>query len=137
LNPNFAFPYNNRGLVYYNKKDYNKAISDFTEAIRINPSYFFAYYDRGLSYDHIREYDKAISDYTEAIRLKEDADAYCARGWAFYEQREYTKAINDYNEAIRLNPNFALAYTDRGTAYQKLGKLDKAKADFAKAAQLQ
>ena len=137
LNPNFAFPYNNRGLVYYSKKDYNKAISDFTEAIRINPNYFFAYYDRGLSYDHIREYDKAISDYTEAIRLKEDADAYCARGWAFYEQKEYTKAINDYNEAIRLNPNFALAYTDRGTAYQKLGKLDKAKADFAKAAQLQ
>jgi hypothetical protein len=33
-----------------NKKDYNKAISDYTEAIRLNPNLAFAYTNRGLAY---------------------------------------------------------------------------------------
>ena len=49
---------------------------------------------------------------------------------------KYDKAVRDYSEAIRLNPNFAMAYKNRGDAYKIQGELDKAKADFAKAEEL-
>ncbi len=41
------------------------------------------------------------------------------------------------DEAIRLDPGFALAYSNRGLAYQQNGQLDKANQDFAKAKQLE
>ena len=46
------------------------------------------------------------------------------------------KDIADYTEAIRINPDYALAYYNRATAYQELGDADKAAADFARAKEL-
>jgi tetratricopeptide (TPR) repeat protein len=37
----------NRGLAYHNSNDYEKAISNYTEAIRLSPSYEDAFYSRG------------------------------------------------------------------------------------------
>jgi lipoprotein NlpI len=38
INPNYAEAYNNRGIVYRNKGDYNKAIADFEAVLRIDPN---------------------------------------------------------------------------------------------------
>ena len=59
----------NRGLAYYNKKDYDQAIADYTETIRLDPKYAEAFYWRGIAYDEKKDYDQAVADYTEAIRL--------------------------------------------------------------------
>jgi tetratricopeptide (TPR) repeat protein len=68
-------------LDFYQTKDYDKAISDFTEAIKLDPNYAIAYFDRGMVYDETKDYDKAISDYTQAIRLDPfNFDAYNNRG---------------------------------------------------------
>jgi tetratricopeptide (TPR) repeat protein len=39
--------YNNRGLAYYGKTDYDRAIADYDKAIDVNPRYVSAYIDRG------------------------------------------------------------------------------------------
>ncbi|TVQ44865.1 MAG: tetratricopeptide repeat protein, partial [Gloeocapsa sp. DLM2.Bin57] len=39
LNPNYADTYNNRGVAYYNLRDYQKAIADYEQAIRLNPNH--------------------------------------------------------------------------------------------------
>ena len=40
-----------RAADYYNKGQYDKAISDCNKAIRINPKFADAYYNRALAYD--------------------------------------------------------------------------------------
>ena len=35
--------------MYHAKGDYDRAIADYTEAIRLNPKYVTAYYNRGLA----------------------------------------------------------------------------------------
>jgi tetratricopeptide (TPR) repeat protein len=44
--PEFAAPYNNRGLARDSKRDYDLAIADFSEAIRIDPMDALSYNDR-------------------------------------------------------------------------------------------
>src|SRR5262245_37976109 len=61
--------YNNRGYAYRNKGDYDRAIADHNEAIRLDPKNASAYSYRGLAYDEKGEYDRAIADHNEAIRL--------------------------------------------------------------------
>jgi tetratricopeptide (TPR) repeat protein len=51
------------------KKEYDKAIADYDEAIRLDPKYAIAFNNRGSAWLIKKEYDKAIADYDEAIRL--------------------------------------------------------------------
>jgi tetratricopeptide (TPR) repeat protein len=47
----------------------DRAIADYTEALRLDPKYTFAYYNRGDAYRYNGDLDRAIADYTEALRL--------------------------------------------------------------------
>jgi len=49
--------------------EHDKAISDFTEAIRLNPNYAKTYYNRGVSYDEKGEQEKADADFGKAQEL--------------------------------------------------------------------
>jgi Tfp pilus assembly protein PilF len=66
----------NQGVAYYKDKDYDRAIAEFTEAIRIDPNDAEAYFRRGAGYGSTGDYDQAVKDFTEAIMINpNDADA--------------------------------------------------------------
>jgi tetratricopeptide (TPR) repeat protein len=44
-NPNLAIAYTHRGNAYLKNKDMNRAIADYTEALRLNPKYGVAAFD--------------------------------------------------------------------------------------------
>src|SRR5262245_6906732 len=67
---NRAVAYNNRGFAYANKKDFDRAIADYNEAIKLDPRYAGAYVNRGVAHGEKRDLDRAVADFTEAIRLK-------------------------------------------------------------------
>src|ERR1700761_9142880 len=67
--PNDVVAYNGRGLGYYLRRDYDRAIADFDQALRLNPSYPVAYGNRGLVSNDKHQYDRAIADLDQAIRL--------------------------------------------------------------------
>jgi tetratricopeptide (TPR) repeat protein len=53
-----------------------------------------------------------------------------------YYKTDYETAINDFSRAIEINPNYDLAYNDRGATYNKLGKYNEAIVDFNKAIEI-
>ena len=108
----------NRGKAATAREDWDSAITEFTEAVRLDPKHTEAYYGRGVAYEGKCNYDKAIADYDEAVRLDPNkATAFCNRGRVYGEKREWDKAIADLSEAIRLNPKYARAYFQRGCTY--------------------
>ena len=129
--------YLKRGQIWKHKKEYDIAIADYNEAIRLDPQYAGAFINRGLAWSNKKEYDKAIADDNEAIRLDPQyALAFNNRGVAWRNKKEYDKAIADYNEAIRLDPQSALAFNNRGYAWHNKKEYDKAIADYNEAIRL-
>ena len=61
--------YRGRGLALSRKGDYDTAIADCNEAIRLDPEDAVAYEARGLAHDRKKEPDAALADYTKAIQL--------------------------------------------------------------------
>ena len=89
-------------MKYY-LEDYQGAIEDYTQAIRLKPDLAEAYYNRGLAKSDLGDKQGAIADFNEAIRLKPDyANAYYNRGDAKYALGDKQGAIEDYREAAWL-----------------------------------
>ena len=61
--------YNNRGLAYKDKKEFDKSIADLTHALRLK-SEWSAYYNRAVTYHEKGDQDRAVADVTKALRLK-------------------------------------------------------------------
>jgi tetratricopeptide (TPR) repeat protein len=130
-----AVEYYNRGIKYANKGDYDRAIADYTEAIRLDAKYADAYGNRGNAYRDKRDLDRALADYNEALRIRPGAIDYFNRGNVYYVKADYDRAIADYTEAIRLDPTFARAYYNRGFAKRAKGDSAGGDSDTATAKQ--
>lgn len=122
-----------KGNTWYIKKDYDKAITDYSKALKIKPDYELALYNRGSALVSKRNYDEAIKDYNKVIDLKSEyVDIYyTARGNVWKAKKEYSKAIDDYSEAIKINSVLANAYYSRGLAKKEENiDLEGSKLDF-------
>jgi lipoprotein NlpI len=127
----------NRGAAYYLTGQYDRAIQDYGQAIRLKPDFVLAFLDRGLAYYTTGQYDRAIQDYGQVIRQKPDlAMAFNNRGYAYDAKGQYDRAIQDYDKAIHLKPDFASAFVDRGIAYYHNGQYDSALQDYDQAIRL-
>ena len=130
-NANDAFAYNARGVAWHHHKEFDKALADLNEAIRLSPSSAH-FYDRGVVWQAKKEFAKALADYDEALRLDPRFYlAYCLRGELYTEQKENDKAIADYSKAIEILPGYAKAYANRGWRWLAKKDYDRAFADFS------
>ena len=94
LNHGTAF-YNERGIAYAKKGQYDKAVSEFNNAIELNPKDAVSYTLRGGVHSERAQYDKAISDFTKAIELNPKlAISYTLRARLYVKQTQYDKAYN-------------------------------------------
>jgi tetratricopeptide (TPR) repeat protein len=116
---NLSLAYYNRGIAYFKKSQYDRAITDFDQAIQLDPNSTFALNNRGTAYARKGQYDRAIADFNQAIRLNTNyAITYINRGSAFAKKGQYDRAIEDFDQAIRLDPNDASAIANRKMAMQ-------------------
>jgi tetratricopeptide (TPR) repeat protein len=141
--------FNSRGNIHLSQRNYDRAIDDYNEAIRLDATYAIGFTNRGLAYQRKGQIDRAIEDYDKAIGLNRrlaaaffaranayrdkaqwDFDAYLADG--LYEDR----AIADYDEGLRLEPNNAAAFRNRGFLNTIRQRYDHAIQDFDEAIRL-
>ena len=125
-----------RAVAWTNKQEWDIAIADYTELIKLKRLPAF-YHVRGICYHAKGDYDRAIDDFNEAIRMDPRSARYHnSRSESWFEKGNYGRAISDCDEAIRLEPNLASAYTNRGRAYEKQGDVGLASADYKKSLKL-
>jgi tetratricopeptide (TPR) repeat protein len=126
----------NRGNAYrIGDRNIDRAIDDYTQAIRLQPDFALAFASRGFTYlFEKRSLERAIEDFDEAIRLDPTfANVFYYRGVAYADKGAFDRAIADFDQAIRLRPNFSIAYRDRGQAKHARGDRAGGDADLAEA----
>ncbi len=125
-----ALTVNDRGVASFRRGEVDKAIADFTEAIRLNPNGVSAYVNRAHASASKGQLELALADCNTAIQLDPKlAGAYSVRGVAWERKGEHDKAIADCDQAIHLDPKLANAFAARAAAWLNKGEFDKSLAD--------
>lgn len=122
-----------RGVAYNRMNEHDKAISDFSETLKLRPKFSRAWYQRGNVYSNKAMFDQAIADYDRVIALKPKyARAFANRCRArAMASKELDKALSDCNQSLALKPkNNARAHGARGFVYVRRGEYDRAIADL-------
>ena len=102
-NPELHLPYTNRGISKRRLEDYQGAIADYNQDIKLKPDHANAYNNRGNSKSNLGDEQGAIADYNQAIKLKPDhANAYYNRGLSYKNLNDNQNAINDFRQAAKL-----------------------------------
>jgi len=129
--------YDNRGVGFNGKKQYDLSIPDFRKAISLNPRNYEAFNNLGNAFYNKEQWNDALDSYDASLRINPQYDkGHKNRGSLYYAVGLYSRAIEEFNAAIRANPRYAAAYHDRSMARRKKGDIAGADADLAKARQL-
>jgi Flp pilus assembly protein TadD len=105
LNPNLALAFNDRGLLFYNADEYDRALEDFNRAIELDSKFETAFDNRGVTYFAKNDHDHALADYDYAIELNpDDLNAYWNRGDLYRSMSNREHAVADYRKALSLGP---------------------------------
>ncbi len=149
LTPKNAMAFNNRGLVYEKKGNMDRAGKDYLKACELgfkigcrnylavkNPSQNIkSRVDLLLRQSGEKHRAK---DWNAVVRLTslaikkepENYRAFTIRADVLIQTARFEEALIDSSEAIRLNPSFGLAYNNRGSALEHMGKLEEAMVDY-------
>lgn len=114
---------NNRGVAYFAKGDYETAVADYTQALRLEPKNSDAYRNRAIAYLRQEKYELAIADLDKTIAIETFAPLkpYRQRAEAYAALGEHAKAIKDADEALKIDPNDIRARKVRDASVAKLG----------------
>ena len=117
--------------------EYDQALADFDEAIRLNPAYAPAYASRAQAWVKKHYRDREIADYTEAIKLDPKNVSYrAARAESWSAQGMHKRAMADFDDVLRMEPNNPSYWVSRGNEWRRHLKLDDAIADYTHALQI-
>ncbi len=136
-----------RGRFFIEKRDTDKAIAEFQQAIALNPGYALAYTGLADAYiwkanftsDADRElYGKAKASVDKALELDPKlADAHSSLGRIKYSHDwDWAGAEESFRRAIELNPNSVNARQFYSRLLTTLGRYDEALAEIYKAREL-
>jgi putative GTP pyrophosphokinase len=102
-----AAVFNHRGIAYFTVADYDKAVTDFTEAIAMAPDDARGYTNRGLAHRMAGRLHDALADLDHSMQLNPTwADTLYGRALTQFDLGNIGAALRDCDCAIAIKPDF-------------------------------
>lgn len=144
FNPDNPNDYYSRGIQYFEKKEYVKALEDINKARELGKKVDPRLIDVIKRLSNVSGHNNMPKDqgqewfeYTHAIQLNpNDSIAYYKRALFLDKRASLDMAMADYTKTIEIDPKNAAAYFGRGMDYFKTQVYDKSLADLQKAKEL-
>lgn len=124
----------NRGAAEGSRNNFQQAIADITEGLRIDPNNKNGYFNRSIAYYSTQQYDKALADYASYLKLDPfNANVWYECGMIQRSMNRNQEAVTSLSKAIELNPRINVAYLERARAYAQSGNKAAAQQDYQRA----
>ena len=109
------------GFVFFNLKNYEKAIVQWEKAIKINPKFVDGLNNLGNALSRIGKFDEAINYLNKALNLRPDFfETYYTLSEIFYQKGIYDKSLKNINEALNLKPEDLLTIKSKLSILSKM-----------------
>ena len=92
-----------RGMAYFARSNYAKAIKDFSESLKLDPESYKAAYYQGVACSVLQRYSQAVDAYSKSLEIH-PYQPYCLfrRGQAYFHLEDYPQALGDCEAALTL-----------------------------------
>lgn len=112
--------YKHRGMAYFARSNYEEAVADFSESLRLDPKSYKAAYYEGVVCSVLQRYNQALDAFNKSLEIN-PYQPYCLfrRGQAYYHLEDYPQALGDCEAALALE-SFPAADKFRALVLTKL-----------------
>ncbi len=118
--------------------NYDMALKDANQSLKLQPGNFDIILDRGITNIEMGKIQDAIKDYNEVVKRAPNwTDGYTFRCAAYIQARDLKKALSDAKRAIALDPEFDLAYNNLGAVLTNMNDYAGASKAYQTAIRLQ
>jgi tetratricopeptide (TPR) repeat protein len=101
-----AAVYQGRGYAAAKSQQFQEAIQDFTEALKIKSNDPRIYEQRAAAEMKVYDYDKALADYSEASKLKpNEVRYYNYRAYIYETKEDAQNSMAETDKALKIDPN--------------------------------
>ncbi|MGZ4061043.1 MAG: tetratricopeptide repeat protein, partial [Bacteroidia bacterium] len=129
-----------KGEIRFTNKEYNYAIKELNEAIKLMPAdkpNYYAYKLRAKAKAEMKDWRGAITDWNVYIDgIPNEEEALIARSAALININDNSKAIADLDEAMKINKKNPVIWCNRGIAKMGNKSYNEALKDFDEAIKL-
>ena len=133
LDSAYIHTYLNRIIIYEELEEYEKVLADLNTLISLDPNNDEYYLERADYFNYQGKYDLSLVDYSKVLELTSDdaskARAINNRALIYGYQGKIELEIEEYSRALEITKE-ATWYANRGAAYEKLERFDKALLDY-------
>lgn len=118
-------------LAIKQSEDYQSALEDMNEAIRLQPHTAGYFINRAFLRYSLDDYFGAMADYDYAIELDPaNSIALSNRGMLRAEVHDYNKAVDDFSAVIKMNPDDYKTRYNRAILFREIGHYKEALEDL-------
>ena len=122
------------GRVLVEKGEYDKAETEFKQALTVDPLNAVAHRGLGDVERARKHWPEAETFYKKAIDLRpNDWDLHLTLGNFYFRQSRYAEAEHAFSDVIKLVPDSYLGYRNLGGVYHMQARFAEAAAEFQKA----
>jgi len=101
-----AAVYQGRGYTAAKNQQFQEAVQDFTEALKIKSNDPRIYEQRAAAEMKVYDYDKALADYSEANKLKpNEVRYYNYRAYIYETKEDAQNSMAETDKALKIDPN--------------------------------
>jgi tetratricopeptide (TPR) repeat protein len=122
--------HNNLGVVYKERKEYDKAEEQFIEAVEIDKNYMPPYYNLGDIEYRRENYEQALNYLEQALEMSSDPqfrlEILNKLGRTYGAMGQFDKAIETFSKGLELFPSSFVLMNNLGVQYIKADKPDLA-----------
>ncbi len=128
-----ARAYNNNGVDFICKGQYQEASEEFKKALVIDPDFLVARYNLALAYYNLGKVKEAIAEFEYLINSSYYfVNAHYNLGTIYLREGLIEKAVEQLKIVVELDPNHAEAYFNLGYIYYKKAMLGDAIMEYQK-----